>query len=415
MAELVIEKTYPIYTSYLFHFIILGIGGTGSELVPKLCRQINNLRDLGGKQKHFITLCDGDEVEPKNINRQNFTMADIGKNKAEVMGLKCGTVFNLQVDTFNSYIENHDKLGRIIDMHPRHIPFIVGCVDNTAVRKMIHEYVAEWKKHDPIFYLDSGNEEFAGQVVMGIKVSGGTKVKPAVRQLNGIKDGETWEQMLYLYNLPDVCLHYPEMLETKEKFTTELSCAERAVSNPQAADANVEAATILYQFISNCFRGVLEYNKVTFNTLKGNRRTFFNVPSIITAAPCKARISDLEIAELAKEVVLWDCTREKESTEGAPPPILNDVADPTVHALRRFIINDQIDGPAPMTTINITNQVGVMEPVDQVEDGVPDAPAETTQGVGRAGLRRAPTGYAVINGAGEIVTGHHGAANPTTH
>lgn len=373
MAEIVVEKTYPIYTSYLFHFIVLGVGGTGSELVPKLCRQINNLRDLSGKQKHFITLCDGDEVEPKNINRQNFTAADVGKNKAEIMGLKCGTVFNLQVDTFNTYIESPEKLESIIQMQPRHVPFIVGCVDNTAVRKMLHEYIVDWKKHSPIIYLDGGNEEFAGQCVFSIKQMGGTKVKPVAKQINGIKGEETWEQLLYAYNLPDVCVHYPEMLETKERFTTEMSCAERAVSNPQAADANVEAATILYQFISNCFRGVLEYNKVTFNTLKGNRRTFFNVPSIITDSPYKVSINDGEIKRLAQEAIIWDCTKEKETAEegsnpnasSTPPPILNEVRDDTVHTLRRFVINEQMDepvvvaapAPTPAQAVELANAI----------------------------------------------------------
>ena len=52
---------------------IIGAGGVGSWLTPSLCLLIG---------PENITVMDGDTLEEKNLNRQLFTEADIGFNKA---------------------------------------------------------------------------------------------------------------------------------------------------------------------------------------------------------------------------------------------------------------------------------------------------------------------------------------------
>lgn len=273
------EKTYPLNTDYNFHFIILGVGGTGSELVAKICRQLSFKRDPFGHQIHDITVVDGDSVEDKNLLRQNFFKLDLGKNKAETMAMKCSTLFNMTVRAFDTYVESPIRLEQIINSSDK-IPFIIGCVDTNAVRKMIHQYVKSYRKKTPLFWLDGGNAEFNGQAVLSVKIGGGTQVKLVSEEVEG--EGEDRiTRRTYDFNLPTVCEHFPDMLESGDLFASEVSCADAAVSDPQAHDTNIESAAILYQFVSNCLRGRLDYHRVTFNVLQGNRLTTFNNESTL--------------------------------------------------------------------------------------------------------------------------------------
>ena len=68
------------------NFVVVGAGGTGGYLIPQLVRQIS-LRNQEHTRRtgllHTVTLYDADVVEEKNLQRQNFIIQDIGKNKAE--------------------------------------------------------------------------------------------------------------------------------------------------------------------------------------------------------------------------------------------------------------------------------------------------------------------------------------------
>lgn len=74
---------------------VVGCGGTGSWLMPKLIKTINDAERKGLLSPNFsLCLIDADVVEDKNIVRQNFVPADVGKNKAEVMALRYGGLIN---------------------------------------------------------------------------------------------------------------------------------------------------------------------------------------------------------------------------------------------------------------------------------------------------------------------------------
>lgn len=273
LREIHVEPIYNLYTSGSFHFIVLGCGGTGSAAIPKICRAVASL-STSGIQRHDITICDGDIVEDKNLIRQNFYKADIAKNKAEIMALKCSTLFGLTVRAFPEYVEDEAALVQIVESSSR-IPFIIGCVDNNATRQMIHKVFSSWRRAVSLYYLDSGNEEFSGQVVLGRKAIRGNTFSPCTPPAgSGFRN-------LGLFNLPDVTHHYPDMLEDTDKFASQISCAEHAVSDPQAASTNEEAANIIYQMVSNCLRGGISYHWVTFNVLKSNRTVKFNTKSLL--------------------------------------------------------------------------------------------------------------------------------------
>ena len=64
-----------------------------------------------------------------------------------------------------------------------------------------------------------------------------------------------------------VCSLYPDLLEDEDKFPSELSCAERAVSAPQSVTANLTAATAVVSFLYDLLiAGDLKTRYVTFSS-----------------------------------------------------------------------------------------------------------------------------------------------------
>jgi hypothetical protein len=119
------------------------------------------------------------------------------------------------------------------------LSILVGCVDNNKSRQLCHQV---FQKADNLIYIDSGNGEYTGQVVCGIRRKGRTYYKPI---------GEV----------------YPDVLTDADKFPTELSCAEAAVSAPQSIVANIMAATAVVSYIYNILvLSSIEVRSVTFST-----------------------------------------------------------------------------------------------------------------------------------------------------
>ena len=122
---------------------------------------------------------------------------------------------------------------------------LIGAVDNNRSRKLCQEVFLKAKE---LIYIDSGNGEYTGQVVCGIRRGGKTFYKP-------------------------VGLLYPEVNSPEDLFPTEMSCAEASVSAPQTIVANLMAATTVVTMIYNIL--VLGSNTVqqaTFSTRSVNIR-----------------------------------------------------------------------------------------------------------------------------------------------
>ena len=210
--------------------VMLGAGGTGGHIAPHLYRLLYAL----DRPARFI-ICDGDIVERKNLVRQNFSEADLGKNKARVLAERYSRVFGLETEYVPSFIETLDGLTELIQpgrwkkdpydwKGMEEMVLLIGAVDNNKSRQLCHKAFSQAKE---LIYIDSGNGEFTGQVVCGVRRKGRTVQKP-------------------------VGSVYPEMLRDKgDKFPTELSCAEAAQSDPQSMAANITAATAVVNMVYN--------------------------------------------------------------------------------------------------------------------------------------------------------------------
>lgn len=223
--------------------VMLGAGGTGGHIAPHLYRLLHSLE----RPVRFI-LCDGDTVEQKNLIRQNFIEADLGENKAKVLAERYSSVFGLETEYLPRFVESEEKLTSLItpercritnNRFADELVILIGAVDNNKSRKLCH---AVFQKSKELIYIDSGNGEFSGQVVCGIRRSKKSFYKP-------------------------VSAVYSDILEDTDKFPTELSCAEASVSAPQSIAANLMAATVTVSMVYNILvLGRLDIRMATFST-----------------------------------------------------------------------------------------------------------------------------------------------------
>lgn len=208
-------KEYGVVT----HILVIGCGGTGGYVVPNLVRAISACNYVVS-----LFLADGDTVEEKNLIRQNFIHSDIGKNKADVLACRYSGAFGMEIGAITKDIENIGDIKYLLDNRNS---LIIGCVDNVASRKVIYEWISSANHSQEYFWIDSGNEETAGQVVCGYS--------PPRFGYN-------------LFSLPCVSEIYPNILDGDDRFNSQLSCAERAESSPQNIMTNVTAATLVMNF-----------------------------------------------------------------------------------------------------------------------------------------------------------------------
>lgn len=291
-----LEPTYTldVKAKQAKHFIIVGAGGTGGYLIPNLLRQIslqNKILKASNprNQLHKITIIDADDIEDKNLTRQNFLHRDVGHNKAQVMAGRYGGAFGLEVDFVPEYIDSQEMLERIVKSVSQ-IPVVIDCVDNNKTREIIHHV---FKKTKGMFSLSSGNEEWAGQVVVGY---------------NAGKAPEKGNREPHVFDLPSVADLYPEILNGEDKLPTELSCAEAAVSNPQNIQTNQTAANLLMGFANtiltaNASEGEgLKAHQVIFNIQAPSFNTTLNKYSQLVTETPRAEVEAVVAPEPAAEV-----------------------------------------------------------------------------------------------------------------
>jgi hypothetical protein len=95
---------------------IIGCGGVGSWLAPSLCLLVGH---------DHVTLVDGDTLEDGNLNRQLFTLEDIGACKASTLGNRYNC---MAINSYFSY-GSVEGLSRA--------DWLICCADNHPCRKTV--------------------------------------------------------------------------------------------------------------------------------------------------------------------------------------------------------------------------------------------------------------------------------------
>jgi len=141
---------------------LVGLGGTGSQVLSNLARMNVALMSLGHPGL-MVNTWDDDEVTTANIGRQLFSPADLGLNKAVVLTTRINQFFGFSWKANNKRFAGNGGSN-----------ITITCIDTAAGRIEIGKELmtvnlkAKTEPYNTKYYwLDIGNLAKTGQVVLG--------------------------------------------------------------------------------------------------------------------------------------------------------------------------------------------------------------------------------------------------------
>lgn len=153
---------YLLNPQHIITVNLVGLGGTGSQMLGNLGRMNAALKELGhpGLQ---VCAWDGDEVTEANVGRQLFSAADVGENKARVLVSRINRFFGTSWEAVHQHYTGQRKTN-----------ILITCVDTAKARIDIkaairnqHGQSCNHPYEIGSYWLDLGNGQKTGQVVLG--------------------------------------------------------------------------------------------------------------------------------------------------------------------------------------------------------------------------------------------------------
>jgi PRTRC genetic system ThiF family protein len=142
--------------------VIVGCGGTGSRLVPDVCRLL-----LGHKARLFLV--DHDRVEPHNLGRQSFAPDEVGQFKAVALAARMLREFRQFGLLIGHAVRPYDPaLHGAVFGRSSALNLVIGAVDNAEARRAIAGTLAgDRTRGREVWWLDAGNARNSGQLILG--------------------------------------------------------------------------------------------------------------------------------------------------------------------------------------------------------------------------------------------------------
>lgn len=155
-------EPYLLYPVHKVTVDLVGMGGTGSQMLTGLARINLALMKLGHPGLH-VRAWDDDVVTDANISRQLFSPADMGINKAVVLISRVNRYFGFDWEAVPEAFAGQTPKSNIT----------VTCVDSAKARLMIGMWLTGGpntrvqQQNKRYYWLDLGNLSKTGQVVLG--------------------------------------------------------------------------------------------------------------------------------------------------------------------------------------------------------------------------------------------------------
>jgi PRTRC genetic system ThiF family protein len=155
------------------HIDLIGVGGTGSQVLTGLARLHLAIRALGGyglKVRAF----DPDTVSEANIGRQLFAPSDVGLHKCDVLIHRLNMYFGLDWEAFpvRYGAESAEESRRAGEAMIGQL--VITCVDSAKARRDVQKFLHTRADAPNMYWLDCGNSRQSGQVFL-------TQLSTAVR------------------------------------------------------------------------------------------------------------------------------------------------------------------------------------------------------------------------------------------
>lgn len=242
----------PVYDR--LRLVLVGCGGTGSWLAPSVARIARLQRDQGREVE--VVFYDHDSVESKNIPRQNFCDAELGRNKAVTLAARFSAAWGVEIVAVPKRFT-----GASAQIDHRALMILIGCVDNAAARREIAGRVRPSMEH--VWWLDCGNDESSGQVIVGSMPEAELLASAFTPSCKICK------------KLPAPSLVAPDLLEPKpeELLESKLSCAEIQVANAQSLAVNQMVAAVATDYLLRLVNGGLKRYGTWFDLGSGSMRS----------------------------------------------------------------------------------------------------------------------------------------------
>lgn len=173
---------------------LIGCGGSGSAMLSGLARLDHTMRKLGHRGLH-VTSYDPDTVSETNVGRQLFAPAELGLNKAEALTTRLNRFYGLDWDAKDQLFDKNSNTTANI---------VISCVDTAKARLHIDSVLRpamhkeSCGEHDCYYWMDLGNGQNTGQIIMGT-VAAGKKI-----QSNLFRPVLTLPTVTQEYNLENV-------------------------------------------------------------------------------------------------------------------------------------------------------------------------------------------------------------------
>lgn len=258
--------------------ILVGCGGTGSWLAPSVARLVRLLRESGKTVSVYFV--DPDIIESVNIPRQNFCDAELGQSKAQVLALRYGMAWGVDIIAIPERFDPD-----MVQWRYKRLSILVGAVDNAAARSAIASTLQEnsHSKLPHVWWLDCGNAKESGQVLLGSALDL-DQMEDAFPALSG-QNNQT-AVPTFCTALPAPTVQHPELLVPlpEEIESSTLSCEQLAMLNAQSLMVNqrvaAEAADFLLRLtLTRDLRRFATY----FDLSCGSARSKYTVPETVQA------------------------------------------------------------------------------------------------------------------------------------
>jgi len=220
--------------------VVVGVGGTGSALIPRLMQIHHAMKATGHPGGLHVTVFDDDDVSESNIGRQGYFPCDVGQNKAIVLINRLNMAWGTSWEAIPKRITTKTHFNADI---------VIGCVDTRKARKAILSALKGQEKG--IYYIDSGNAEHTGQVLLG-----------EVRTDTGNQ----------YYRLPHIGDLFPEMVDDSlDAADDKPSCSVAESLRKQSLAINMMMAVEIFNLLWTLLHtGTLEYSGKFINLKSGS-------------------------------------------------------------------------------------------------------------------------------------------------
>ncbi len=143
------------------HPLIIGAGGVASYLLPVLIKAF---------KPAALTIIDKDVLEPRNLDRQLFSSAFVGRNKADALLATCGVPETIEVTVLREWFSDSTQLPDGIDA--------IFCVADNHLARLDAILLAD---RIAIRAYIGGNEYFDNEAYVYDPLWVGTEKDPRVR------------------------------------------------------------------------------------------------------------------------------------------------------------------------------------------------------------------------------------------